>query len=116
MVLASIIAFVVSLLIGGLAIYAGARVVVGVDDYGYAVVSAVAGAIAWAIASLFFSWIPVVGWLVPLAAWVVVINWRYPGSWANAALIGLVAWVAALVVLAVLPLAGVEAYGVPFVD
>lgn len=115
MVFASIVAFVVSLLVGGLAIYAGARVVAGVDDYGYAVVTALAGAVTWAAVSLFVGWIPVVGWLLPLVAWVVVIDWRYPGGWANAALIGLVAWAAAFVVLAVLPLAGIDAYGVPFV-
>ena len=38
----SIVSFVVALLVGGLAIYLSARVVVDVDDYDHAVVTALA--------------------------------------------------------------------------
>lgn len=48
--------------------------------------------------------------------WVGVINWRYPGGWLKAGLIGGVAWISTLVILfvvnAVLRL-GVGAFGVP---
>ncbi|MFB6191863.1 MAG: hypothetical protein ABEI11_00910 [Haloarculaceae archaeon] len=108
----SVVAFVVALLIGGLAIYVAARIVAGVDDYGRAVVTAFLGAIAWALTA----WLPLVGPLIALVAWVGVVNWRYPGGWTRAALIGVVAWLAALVILfavnAVLRL-GVGAFGVP---
>ena len=110
--LGSLVAFVVALLVGGLAIYFGAALVVDVDDYGYAVVTALAGAIAWALTS----WIPLFGPLVALIAWVWVVNWRYPGGWGAAALIGLVAWFTALVILFVLNAVlglGVGAFGVP---
>ena len=112
MVLGTVVSFVVALLVGGVGIYVGARVVADVDDYSRAVITALLGAVAWAIGSL----IPIVGSLVALVAWVWVINRRYPGGWVKAAVIGLVAWAAALVVIAllngVLDL-GISALGVP---
>lgn len=112
MVIGTLVSFVVALLVGGLAIYISARVVAGVDDYSYAVVTALIGAIAWAIGSL----IPLIGSLVALVAWIWVINWRYPGGWKDAAIIGLVAWLAALLIIfllnSVLSL-GITAFGVP---
>ena len=108
----SIVSFVVALLVGGLAIYVGARVVADVDDYGHAVVTALLGALAWALTS----WIPLIGPIVALVAWVWVVKWRYPGGWGTAAIIGLVAWLAALVILfivdGILGL-GIGAFGVP---
>lgn len=108
----SIVAFVVALLVGGLAIYLSARVVVDVDDYSHAVVTAFLGAIGWFVGSL----IPLIGSLVALVIWIGVINWRYPGGWVKAATIGLIAWLAALVILflvnGILGL-GVGAFGVP---
>jgi len=107
-----IVAFVVALLVGGLAIYVSARLVVDVDDYGRAIFTAILGAVAWALTS----WIPLVGPFIALVAWIWVIKWRYPGGWVNAAVIGGGAWVAALVILfvanAVFGL-GVGAFGVP---
>lgn len=108
----SLVAFVVALLVGGLAIYVGASIVVGVEDYSHAVVTALLGAIAWALTS----WIPIVGPLIALLVWILVINWRYPGGWIDAALVGVVAWLAAVVVLFVLNdvlSLGVDAFGVP---
>jgi hypothetical protein len=108
----SLVSFVIAVLVGGLAIYLGARTVAGVDDYERAVVTAVLGALAWALVA----WIPLVGPLVALVVWVGVINWRYPGGWGDAAVIGLIAWVAALVILFVVNLVfglGIGAFGVP---
>jgi len=111
-VIGSLVAFVVALLIGGLAIFVSARLIVDVDDYSHATVTALLGAIAWALTS----WIPLLGPILALIAWVWVINWRYPGGWGTAAAIGLIAWLAALVILLVLnavPGLGVGAFGVP---
>ncbi|MXR40560.1 hypothetical protein GRX01_04255 [Halobaculum sp. WSA2] len=108
----SVITFVVALLIGGLAIYVSARVIADVDDYGHAVVTALIGAIAWALTS----WIPLIGPIIALIVWIAVINWRYPGGWVEAVLVGLVAWVSALVILFVLNAVlglGIGAFGVP---
>lgn len=107
-----IVAFVVALLVGGLAIHVAARLVAGVDDYSRAVLTAVVGALAWALTS----WIPLLGPIVALIVWIGVINWRYPGGWTKAAAIGVVAWLAALVILYVLNVLfrlGVGAFGVP---
>lgn len=108
----SLVAFVIALLIGGLAIYVSARLVADVDDYGRAVVTALVGALAWAVTA----WIPLVGPLIALVVWVGVINWRYPGGWVRAALIGLGAWISALVILLVVNSVlglGIGAFGVP---
>jgi hypothetical protein len=112
----SLIVFVVSLLIGAVGIYVGARVVTGHDDYTYAIVTALIGAVIWAVVGLLFGWIPFLGPLLALVAYVAVINYRYPGGWLNAILIALIAWIASLAVLYVLALVGIgafEAVGVP---
>ncbi|WP_435093637.1 hypothetical protein [Halorubrum sp. N11] len=108
----SIVAFIVALLIGGLAIYISARVIVDADDYSHAVVTAFVGAIAWALTA----WIPLFGPLLALIVWIAVINWRYPGGWLQAGLIGVVAWASALIILYVLNMVfglGIGAFGIP---
>jgi hypothetical protein len=107
-----LVAFVVALLVGGLAIYVSARVLVNVDDYGHALVTAVLGAVGWALTA----WIPLVGPVIALVVWVAVIKWRYPGGWVKALLIGAGAWVSALLILFVVNTVfrlGIGAFGVP---
>ncbi len=112
----SLIVFGIGLLIGAIGIYVGGRVVTGIEDYTYAIGTAFIGAIVWAITAFFLGGIPGIGPLIVLLAWIWIINRRYPGGWGNAALIGLIAWITVLAVLAVLAWAGVgnfEAIGVP---
>lgn len=106
-VIDTVIVFIVSLLIGALGLYVGARVIVDVDDYGHAIVTALVGAIAWAIVS----WIPLIGALVALIVYLAVVNWRYPGGWVDAILITLIAWIAAAAVLYVLSFLGFVSFG-----
>lgn len=108
----SIAAFIIALLIGGLAIYISARFVVDVDDYSHAVVTAVLGAIGWALTA----WIPLIGPIIALIVWIWVIKWRYPGGWVKAGIIGGVAWIAALIILLIVNSVfrlGVGAFGIP---
>jgi len=56
--IASIVVFLVSLLIGALGIYAGARIIVGRTSYDHAIVTALIGAIVWAIVGFVVGWIP----------------------------------------------------------
>ena len=112
----SIIVFVVSLLVGALGIYVAARVITDYEDYTYAIVTALIGAIIWAIVGFLFGWIPLLGPLLVLIAYVAVINYRYPGGWGSAILISLIAWIASIVVLyilAVLEISSFGAVGVP---
>lgn len=112
----SLIAFLVGLLVGGLAIFVAAAVVTGTRDYSHAVFTALVGAFVWGLSELFLSWVPVVGDFIPLLAWIWVIRSRYGTSWLHAGIIGFIAWGAAILVLSVLPLVGVtDAVGVPFV-
>ena len=108
----SFVAFLIALLIGGLAIYISARLVVDVDSYSHAVVTALIGAVAWAVASS----IPLFGPIVALIVWIAVINWRYPGGWIKAAIVGFGAWVSALLILMVVNSffrLGIGAFGIP---
>ncbi len=75
----SVAAFLVALLVGGLAIYPSATLVVGHDDYGHAVLTALLGAIGWALTVR----IPPVGLLVALVVWIGVINRQYPAAGAT---------------------------------
>ena len=116
MVVDSIVVFVVSLLIGAIGIYAGARVIVDADDYTYAIVTALIGAIVWGLVGFFFGWVPLLGPLLVFVAYLAVINARYPGGWVEAIGITFVAWLAVFVVLYILAFAGVtgfDAVGVP---
>lgn len=115
-VLDSIIVFVVSLLIGALGIYVGARIMTGADDYTYAIVTALIGAVVWVVVSFLFGWIPLLGPILALLAYVAIINWRYPGGWMEAIGIAIIAWVSAFIVLYMLGMMGVVAFdamGVP---
>lgn len=112
----SLVVFVVSLLIGAIGIYLGAKVIVDSEDYTYALITALLGAIVWGVVGFFFGWIPLLGPLLVFVAYLAVINARYPGGWVDAAAITIIAWLSVLVVLYVLALLGVtgfDAVGVP---
>ena len=115
-----LIGFVVSLLIGAFGIYVGARVIADRDDFEYAILTAIVGAIVWWLVAGLFSLIPIVGGLIGsvlgLIAWVYVINARYPGGWGSAIGIGLIAYLTVWIVLVVLSTVGLiapDALGVP---
>jgi hypothetical protein len=111
-----LVSFLVSLLVGTVAIAVAASLVTGERDYANALVTALVGAVAWGLAALLLGWIPLLGWVVPLVAWVAVVNWRYEGGWANAAVIGFLAWLTASVAMVVLGFVGIPgAFGVPYV-
>jgi uncharacterized membrane protein len=116
-----IIGFVVSLLIGAFGIYVGARIIANRDDYEYAIITALIGALVWWLITVLFgliTWIPILGSiasvlasLLALFAWVYVINARYPGGWGNAIGIGLVAYLTVWVVLVLLNSLGIVSLG-----
>lgn len=112
----SLIVFAVSLLIGALGIYIGARVLTNESDYTYAFITALIASIVWAVIGFFLGWIPLLGPLLALIAYFTVINYRYPGGYLRAIGIALIAWVASvavLYVLALLEFTTFEAAGVP---
>ncbi len=99
--------FLVGLIVGGTGIYAGARAITGSRDYRHAIITALVGSIIWAILGL----VPVIGPLLALFGWIWVINWRYRGGWGNAILIGLIAWIATLLILYILASFGLTEFG-----
>ncbi|MFD1565577.1 hypothetical protein ACFR99_18760 [Haloarchaeobius amylolyticus] len=113
----SILIFVLSLIVGTIGILAGVRLVLDRDaGFVNAAVTALIGAVAWAITSFFIGWIPILGVLLMLVVWVGVINWRYPGGWGAAVAIGFVAWIVAVAIVyafAVIGFVTPDALGIP---
>ncbi len=115
----SLLVFLVGLLVGGFAVHVGSMIALTSQDYGHALVTAALGALAWAIVDIGLDELGASGWFASLAGlivWVWVVRQRYEVGWTRAAIIGLGAWLAALVALAVLSLVGIDqldAYGVP---
>ncbi|QLG29497.1 hypothetical protein HUG10_12305 [Halorarum halophilum] len=109
--------FLVSLLVGAAAIHLGAQLLVDRDTgFRRATVTALIGAIVYTLVGLFLGWIPLLGPLLMLVAWIAVINWQYPGGWGTAIGIGLVAWIVAVLILFGLSQLGIvtpDALGVP---
>lgn len=107
---------IVSLLVGALAIHLAASVMLRTErSYLNAVVAAAVGSLVYSIFG-FLGGIPLLGPLLLLLLWVGVINWRYPGDWVKAAIIGIVAWASATVIIFILDEIfglGVGAFGVP---
>lgn len=116
-VIDTVFVFVVSLIIGAIGIYAGARLLIDADtSFWLAIVTAFLGALVWAVVSFFIGWIPLLGPLLTLIVWIGVINWQYPGGWITATGIAIVAWIVTGVILYVLNMLGVvglSALGVP---
>jgi hypothetical protein len=111
-IIGGLIGLVVSVLVGGAAIYVGASVVTGEKDYGQALGTSLLGSLALVL----LGWIPILGGIVALIVWVGVINWRYEGGWVNAAIIGFVAWLVAVVASIALGVVGVaNIVGIPSV-
>ncbi len=115
----SLLVFAVSLLVGGLAIHLGAKLALKSRSYSHAVVTALFGALAWTLVEILFARIGIGGVLssfVALLVWVWVVRRRYSVGWIRASIIGIGAWLGAVVVLFVLALVGLgdlEALGVP---
>lgn len=116
-IVSAVFVFLVSLLVGTAAIHLGARLLVDRDTgFRRAIVTALIGSIVYTVVGFFLGWIPLLGPLLMLLAWVGVVNWQYPGGWGTATGIGLVAWVVALLLLyalAALNIVTAEAIGIP---
>lgn len=114
----SITVFLVSLFIGALGIHVAAKLIVGKSDYEGAIFTAIIGSFIWGAMSFLFGWVPVLGAVITLLAWVWIINRRYPGGWIKAGAIGFTAWLTVLLILYLLALAGVTGFdvvGIPWI-
>jgi len=108
--------FLVSFLVGTMAITLGAQILVDRDTgVGRAAITALVGALVYALVGVFLGWIPLLGPILMLLAWVGVINWQYPGGWGTALGIAFVAWLVAVAILYGLALLGIatDAFGIP---
>ena len=115
----SLFVFAVSLLIGGFAIHIGAKFAFASRNYSHSVVTALLGAVAWAVVDIGLSRVGISGLfasVVGLLVWIYVVRFRYEVGWIRAGIVGVGAWLSALFVLAALAALGIgnlEAFGVP---
>jgi len=115
-VVSGVLVFLVSFLVGTVAIALGAQVLVDRDTgFRRAAVTALIGALVYALVGVFLGWIPLLGPVLMLVAWVAVINWQYPGGWGTALGIAFLAWLVAVLILYGLALLGIatDAFGIP---
>jgi hypothetical protein len=77
--------FVGSAPIGGAAVHAGALIASDARSYGHAVLTALLGALVWALVEP----VPVIGGLLAVVAWVAVVRWQYSGGWLRAGATGI---------------------------
>lgn len=104
--------FVVSLLVGGIALAGGERLVTGETDLAASTLTAAIGAVAWAIVD----GVPLLGPLLALGLWLAILHWRFDTGWFGTGVIAGVAWIVALAALTVGAALGLpveEAIGIP---
>lgn len=107
-----LLGFALGVLVGGFALFVSSRFLADVKGYDHAVLTAIIGALAWALLSP----IPLLGPVIALVGWIAILKWRYPVGWLRAGAVGAAAWATAVVVVAALQLVGldtVSAIGVP---
>ena len=112
----AVLVFLVSFLVGTVAITVGAQMLVDRDTgYRRAAITALLGALAYGLVGVFLGWIPLLGPILMLLAWVGVIKWQYPGGWGTALGIAFVAWLVAALLLYGLALLCIatDAFGIP---
>jgi hypothetical protein len=116
-VASAVFVFLVSFLVGTVAIHVGAQFIIDRDTgYRRAALTALLGALVYSVVGFFLGWIPLLGPVLMLLAWVFVVNLQYPGGWGTAAGIGVTAWGVALLLLFALAQVGLvtsDAFGVP---
>lgn len=116
-IVSAVLVFLVSLLVGTAAIHLGARLLIDRDTgFRRAAITAVVGAVVYTVLGYFLGFIPLIGPILMLLAWIGVINWMYPGGWVTATGVGIIAWVAAILILFALATIGLvtpEALGIP---
>lgn len=61
--------------------------------YHRAVALAILGTLVWATLHVFFSWIPVIGLILPPLAWIGVLKRYTACDWPTAIIVGIIAWV-----------------------
>lgn len=112
----SILVFIFSLVIGSIGVYVGARLVTGESDFGYAVLTALIGALIWSVVGFLIGWIPLLGPALTFLVWLGFINGRYEGGWLSALLITAFAWLTVIVIFYILGATGFatpDALGLP---
>ena len=102
--LASVIVFLISLVISAIIIYVVTKIVGEKEGFGTAILAAFIGAIIYAVAYYFLR--PELGWVASLLggiAWLIALGFLYSMGWLKALGIAIVVWIIAAVVSFFLP-------------
>jgi Na+/melibiose symporter-like transporter len=102
--LATIIVFLISLVISAIIIYFVTKIFKEKKGFGTALLAAIIGAIIYAVAYYFLK--PELGWLASLIggiAWLIALGFLYGIGWMKALGIAVIVWIIAAIVSFVLP-------------
>jgi len=102
--LATVIVFVISLIISAIIIYVVTKMFGEKEGFGTALLAAFIGAIIYAAAYYFLK--PELGWLASLIggiAWLIVLGFLYGNGWLKALVIAIIVWIIAAIVGIFLP-------------
>jgi hypothetical protein len=102
--LASVIVFLISLVISAIIIYVVTKIFGEKEGFGTAILAAFIGAIIYAVAYYFLR--PELGWVASLLggiAWLIALGFLYSMGWLKALGIAIVVWIIAAVVSFFLP-------------
>jgi heme/copper-type cytochrome/quinol oxidase subunit 2 len=109
--------FVASLIVVSIATYASTATLTDSSSYVHSLITAVLTSAVWfAVTFVTGGTFVIAGPLLAVVAYVVIVNWRYPGGWARAGAITVVTWIATFVILYALAAVGFssfQALGVP---
>ncbi|WP_414838282.1 hypothetical protein ACK3SF_02670 [Candidatus Nanosalina sp. VS9-1] len=111
----SLFGLAVGFLTGTLGLFIGASyagVGAGLET---AAVTALAGALVWAVVGLFAGWIPLIGSIATFIVWLIVVTQTYGVGLSTAFKVAVFAWVASLIVTKLESVFGIRAraVGVP---
>ena len=102
--LATVIVFVISLIISAIIIYVVTKIFGEKEGFGTALLAAFIGAIIYAAAYYFLK--PELGWLASLIggiAWLIALGFLYGIGWLKALVIAIIVWIIAAIVGIFLP-------------
>lgn len=117
----AVVTFIASLIVGTVATYIATSALTDSSGIIHSFVTALIASVVWIGVTYFtsgtsFALVPVLGPLFALAAYVIVIDLRYPGTLIRASGIAVLTWVIDFVILYILAILGISSFaliGIP---
>lgn len=98
---------IVSIFVSTISIYIAGKILAEKENIGIAFVTALIGSL---VAYVIGMYVPYVGWLIAIIAWLAIIKHFYDTSWLKAFFIALIAFIAEVIIAGILALIGLGAW------